>query len=464
MCEKTKSTLKIVIVGGGLGGFAVGIALLQRGFSNVSVYERDQNMTIRRQGYGLTILQGISALRQLNVLDEVKNQDTPSRSHFIFRKDGNLLGFFGTGLWEEHSCKSKKHNLHIQRQELRRILMERFILLHPQGNNAIKWDQRLLHIDVEDHVVSFLNQPDIYNVDLVIGADGIKTTSRLFKYDPSLDAKLSFLGILVVLGITGNIDHFLGHDRVFQTVDGHFRLFAMPFSQNDPTQSIMWQFSFPLEVTKAKYFSSHSVELKEFLIQSCKDWHSPIPQMIKSTSVEMIMGIPAFDRDLDVEPVEIEEGSLPIALIGDAAHPMSPFKGQGANQVLIDAVDLAESIDCLFDSEKSKDKILADHQFTSSLRCSLVKAVQEFENKMKKRVKVKVQQSRERVFSFHNESVLIEENFFYRGIDSLLLKKAHSLGISANWDDSSETIEEALRRIIQERQNEIDDKESDNIN
>lgn len=35
--------------------------------------------------------------------------------------------------------------------------------------------------------------------------------------------------MLVVLGITGEIEHFLMHDRVFQTMDGEFRLFAMPF-------------------------------------------------------------------------------------------------------------------------------------------------------------------------------------------------------------------------------------------
>jgi len=33
-----------------------------------------------------------------------------------------------------------------------------------------------------------------------------------------------------------------------------------------------------------------------------------------------------------------------VTLIGDAAHPMTPFKAQGANQALSDAVLLADSL------------------------------------------------------------------------------------------------------------------------
>jgi 2-polyprenyl-6-methoxyphenol hydroxylase-like FAD-dependent oxidoreductase len=59
---------KIAVVGAGISGLALSIALKQLGFRNIKIFEKDASFDSRRQGYGLTILQGKSALRELGVL------------------------------------------------------------------------------------------------------------------------------------------------------------------------------------------------------------------------------------------------------------------------------------------------------------------------------------------------------------------------------------------------------------
>ena len=426
--------MKIVIIGGGIGGFALGIGLLQNGYEDVMIYERDSGMEVRRQGYGLTILQGINALKKLNVFDQIKELDTPSRSHFIFNKDGSLIGFFGTIFWpeENHQPKSrKKYNLHCQRQDLRRILMNKYISLHPQHEQGIQWNHKLNHIDRLSHKISFSNDLRIDKVDLLIGADGINGLVRSFKSDPQLDCPLNYLGMIVVLGITGGIDHYLMRDRVFQTMDGSFRLFAMPFSKFKEEESIMWQLSFPTSLDFANELSKNLQLLKDYLLDKLNDWHSPIPQMIQNTKLELMMGIPAFDRDLISSSTNEDKDLLPIVLIGDASHPMSPFKGQGANQALLDALDLSQ--------------LMKDHDGND-----LHLLINEYEKQMFKRVESKVMESRERVKTFHRPEALSTENFFYRGINGELIDQLNSLGINANWNDTNISIEQIISNFIQQ--------------
>ena len=58
----------------------------------------------------------------------------------------------------------------------------------------------------------------------MIGAGGINGLVGSFKYSPDEDLPLNYLEMLVVLGTIEVIEHFLMHDRVFQTMDGSFRL------------------------------------------------------------------------------------------------------------------------------------------------------------------------------------------------------------------------------------------------
>ena len=154
--------------------------------------------------------------------------------------------------------------------------------------------------------------------------------------------KLNYLNCVVVLGIAP-VRHSLTHQRVCETMDGETRIYSMPFTSKEGCgirtdaslqgkDSIMWQLSFPIESEEeARKICKSSESLKAEALRRCGKWHSPIPELIHATSPTLLSGHPVFDRvELDPESLEkclacknLDNGK--VVLIGDAAHPMSPF-------------------------------------------------------------------------------------------------------------------------------------------
>ena len=108
-----------------------------------------------------------------------------------------------------------------------------------------------------------------------------------------------------------------------------------------------------------------------------------------------ITGYPVYDRKLFDPMLLKEKGSA--TLIGDAAHPMSPFKGQGANQALLDALTLARKISVECDQNPKWREI--------GIRKSVLT---EFEEEMARRSASKVVDSAKAAELLHSEAVLHE--------------------------------------------------------
>ena len=430
-----------IIIGGGIGGLAVAVALQDRGVRCL-VYERDESWEVARRGYGLTLGPTCStALASLGLTHAIRATDMQASSncHWVFAADGRVLGYFGI-------CFSGKpgdgRNFRVPRHTLRQLLYERL------APGTVRWGWRLRRYEEQPakrRVAVHLErvgraagerahdrpppppepepQPPELHVaygSVLIGADGVRSAVRAQKVGDALRE----VGVVVVLGLS-TTQHPLLHRQGFYTVDGTHRLFTMPyepledakgssdatddaaalerattdsvpdtapaaevaaqaplcnqppstsqpplFADEGPPHTTMWQLSFraeDAEAARALCRAGGAALLAEMKAR-CKLWHAPVPQMLDETLASSVWGTPLLDRpalplrrktsvaskgDVASEGAVAGEGAVAraasawhsrVTLLGDAAHAMTPFKGQGANQTLVDACLLAKCV------------------------------------------------------------------------------------------------------------------------
>jgi 2-polyprenyl-6-methoxyphenol hydroxylase-like FAD-dependent oxidoreductase len=386
----------VAIIGAGIGGVALAVACMHRSIP-FTLYERDNNFEARSQGYGLTLQQAIKAIEALGILSLEKG--IISTRHVVHTTEGKIVGEWGMRKWLQSNEKTapRRTNMHISRQSLRLAILKQI-----DERYEVQWGHQLIDIkENEDGInLSFQVNGEIKNTkaDLVVGADGIRSSVRniLIGEDSS---PLRYLGCMVILGICplealkGIDSELLDSATVFQTANGNERIYIMPFDSD----SVMWQLSFPLSEQEAKELSAKGTQaLKE---EACRrtQWHNPIPQIVSATMETKISGYPVYDRELLTS--DLLEKCGKATLIGDAAHPMSPFKGQGANQALLDALSLARGI--------SKSCSPLSKWREVGIRKSVL---MEFETEMLERSATKVKDSAEAASFLHSEIVLQEGN------------------------------------------------------
>ncbi|MCJ8312239.1 MAG: FAD-dependent monooxygenase [Saccharospirillaceae bacterium] len=393
MVADTKKYPHVAIIGGGIGGVALAVALLHRAIP-FTLYERDAGFDTRAQGYGLTLQQASKAIEGLGIFD--LKEGVVSTKHVVHSTDGEILGQWGVRKWLQSDVKKtdKRTNVHIARQSLRMALLEQL-----GGEGQVSWGHQLIDFQELDEGgvnLNFLLDGKLKNAkaDIVVGADGIRSTVRNLLIGEE-QSPLRYLDCIVILGICplADLDGFehelLDGLTVFQTANGNERMYMMPYASD----SVMWQLSFPMSLSDAKTLSVKGAQaLKD---EACcrTQWHDPIPQIVTATKTAMVSGYPVYDREL-LQP-ELLGKSEHITLIGDAAHPMSPFKGQGANQALLDALALARNI------KKGCNPLTNWREV--GVRTSVLT---EFETQMLERVASKVSGSAAAAKFLHSEVVL----------------------------------------------------------
>lgn len=314
------------IVGGGIGGLSTAITLRRRGIE-AEVYEATEAFRPVGSGIGL-------ASNAMQVLDRMGLADAVSEKGWTLERarfqdvSGAVLGDYGFGPVEERFGYATTV---LRRAELHEVLVDGV----PSDALHLNTECTELARD-DDRVTVQFRDGSAVDVDLVVGADGLRSTVREQLFP---DARPRYAGQLSYRGIS---ETGLPDSLRRTGVETWGRGIRFGFSPLGP-EHVYWfaVFSAPPDDF------CESGQRRETLVERYRDFPDPIPEIIGNTDEGEI--IHTDHRDLP--PLE-RWFTGRVVLVGDAAHAATPDMGQGAAQALEDAYALAE---CLEDHEGHRE-------------------------------------------------------------------------------------------------------------
>jgi 2-polyprenyl-6-methoxyphenol hydroxylase-like FAD-dependent oxidoreductase len=314
-----------LIVGGGIGGLAAGVALKRAGWT-VRIFERAANL--REVGFALGLAPyAVDALRNLGVADAVLAEAaTPALmaaptggrlTAELRRSNGRVLRRLSLDL-----AALPQGNLPalVTRPVLHGALLQAV------GGETIATESEAVAFEIEDsHVRLQLANGMSATGDVLVGADGVASVIRRQLHPQEAAPRPS--GYFALRGVSPAV-HLL---------DGrHFILYFGPGIEVGVVQAsatmVYWYVSLLADEVRRGALEPEAV-LRRFTADVDEQFRA-----IAAAAVDMRLD-ELFVRD----PLP-KWGTGPVTLLGDAAHPMLPHTGQGAAQALEDAVALGRAL------------------------------------------------------------------------------------------------------------------------
>jgi 2-polyprenyl-6-methoxyphenol hydroxylase-like FAD-dependent oxidoreductase len=310
---------RILIIGGGVGGLAVALALHKAGAEPV-VYEAhpDSDQDI---GAFLTLASnGMLALAQIDAAGPVAEAGFPLTTMRVVGHDGAELASVPLGLHEDPLTRYRC----LRRAELCAALRAEVL----RRGVAVRQGKRLVSATEDSSQVTAVFGDGSTGVgELLIGADGLNSTVRSL-IDPSA-APPRYAGQRVCYGYT--TEAVRGAGESIEMIRGSAVAFGHAVSPGGET----YWFA---RVSGPAGDVATPDRLREWLLPLLRPDDTPAADIVAATG-ERLMVTNACDL-----PTVARWRTARMLLIGDAAHAASPATGQGASMALEDAVVLAKAL------------------------------------------------------------------------------------------------------------------------
>ncbi|MFK7954313.1 MAG: FAD-dependent oxidoreductase [Ekhidna sp.] len=326
---------KISIVGAGLVGSLVALLLKQKGFA-VQIFERrsDPRKSKIAEGRSINLAlsdRGIKPLKMANIFDKIEPYLIPMHGRMMHDTDNNT-SFQSYG-------KDEQYINSVSRAKLNELLIEEA----EKAGVEVLFDHKCEDVDFDSNTISFTGGKSISS-DLIIGTDGAFSAIRKkmqlsdrFNYSQHyIEHGYKELSIEPIDGKFGLEPNFL---HIWPR--GNFMLIALPNNDKTFTCTLF----FPFDGDPSFNSLKGEGEVKKFFESYFPDACELIPNIVDQfernpTSSLVTIACDPWNKNRSI-------------IIGDAAHAIVPFYGQGMNSGFEDVslfVEMAEKFDFDWDT------------------------------------------------------------------------------------------------------------------
>ncbi|KAF7315841.1 Chloride channel protein [Mycena indigotica] len=331
------TSTRVAIIGAGIGGLTLARILQRQNNPSIvfTIYDSDADEMVRATFGGSLDLKYESGQRALH--------DAGLHAEFIklcrpIGEQMRILDKTGKAFYEATDNGDAFYNPEIDRGQLRSLLLES---LEP---NTVQWGRKATAVRKDDETgkysVEFESGHSLTDVDIVVGADGAWSRVRpvVWPHSSPIYSGITFLETKINTALHREFAPLVGPGAMFALTDGK----AIMAQHNSGDLMMLYSAVRVPEdwaTTSAVALANTPDEKLSLMLKEFSDWDESLKALIRAGDSPIIR--PIYALPWESEPRLKTDN---IVLLGDAAHLMSPFAGEGVNLAMADAADLAKAL------------------------------------------------------------------------------------------------------------------------